>query len=184
MAKTLMENIESFIDVKNKDIEFKNSNSKFNITINEHVDLDKIHDAIEMIVANVVEQNFAYDLIDILFSYHMINLFTNIPVPMQKDETDIPDYKKCFDISLGLNLKHRLFEESHTVGEYIKMIEVNVWRKLEYKKAMRENDAFAFVCDKAYDLLEFVNDAITKANTDVDPKTLASGLGQLSLVKK
>lgn len=188
MEKTLMENIEAFIVNNKKVIEFGTGKQKFNIEINEAVDVDDIHRAIDLIVDQVIEQDYSYELIDVLMPYYLIKLFTNIPVPML--EEDIPDYKRCLDFCINLQLKEKLFAASPVVAEYISILEKNVWRKLEYKKARLTLIPWESLMDglgQFYEILDTFSEFVDQQkNIDVD--SLASQINDvastLSLVEE
>jgi len=188
MAKTLMESIEDFIVEDKKYIKYGTGDDIFKVEINEDASLDDIHNAIVMIVDNVENQNFAYYLIDILEAYHILNLFTNIPVPMISDET--PDFEKCYDICLKLQLKYYLTQTSNIVLNHISMIEQNVWRSLEYKKSLKAlipYESLMAALNQFYEILDDL-DKVVEAQKDIDIEVIANQLNEvtskLSLVEE
>jgi len=188
MAKTLMESIEDFIVEDKKYIKYGTGDDIFKVEINEDASLDDIHNAIVMIVDNVENQNFAYYLIDILEAYHILNLFTNIPVPMISDE--IPDFEKCYDICLKLQLKYYLTQTSNIVLNHISMIEQNVWRSLEYKKSLKAlipYESLMAALNQFYEILDDL-DKVVEAQKDIDIEVIANQLNEvtskLSLVEE
>ena len=180
MEKTLMENIEAFIVENKKHIEFGKGKQGFIVSINENIDIDDIHNAIETIVDQVVGQDYSYELIDILMSYYLITLFTDIPAPMV--EEDIPDYEKCLEICIKLGIKEKLFGTSPIVAEYISMIEKNIWRKLEYKKARLTLIPWESLMDglgQFYEILDTFSDFVDQRK-DFDYESLAGQINDVA----
>ncbi len=137
----------------------------FSFIVNEKVNFDDVYSAIATIVENVVDNDFDYELIDLLIPYYLIDLFTDIEVPMIDD--DVPDYEMCHKIAAYLNLEYELTQASNIVGQYIYMISQNVFRKLEYQKMLvvhnRELDALS----DFYSILEEL-DNIVEGQKDID----------------
>lgn len=176
MKKTLMENIEAYMAQEKKTIDFET----FKVEVNEDVDVNEIHNAIEFIVNAVVEQDWSYDLIDIFESYYIISLFTNIPVPMLED--DIPDYTKCLEICQKLDLRTVLYEASGVIFEQISMLEKNIWRKLEYHKAMLTLVPWESLMDglsQFYEVLDTLSEYVDQQK-DVDIENLASQINDVA----
>lgn len=181
--KTLFKNIEEYmVNTTNekKTISYSNGKDAFNVEVNENIDLNDIHAAIETIVENVIDQDWAYDLIDILSSYYIIDLFTNIPAPMM--DNDIPDYEKCLEICLKLNLKQHLCEISDIVFDYISMLERNIWRKLEYKKTLTALIPWESLMDglnQFYEVLDTLSEFAEKQK-DVDIEALTGQINDVA----
>lgn len=180
MDEALMKNIDAYIADTKKKIEYGVGKKGFVVEINEKIDINDIHNAIEVIVDNVVDQDYSYELIDILLSYYIIKLFTNIPAPMADE--DIPDYERCLDICIKLQLKNVLFENSIVVAEYINMLEKNIWRKLEYKKARLTLIPWESLMDglsEFYEILDTFSEFVDKQQ-DIDIESLAGQINEVT----
>lgn len=127
-----LESIEKTIDYQDEDGEVV-----FTLTVNEQVDFENIFQAINDVVDNVVEQEFAYELIDLMLPYYQLSFFTDIEPPVLKDEDgeEYPDFVQCYKIATYLNLEYELTQVSPLVAGYIYNMTQNIWRKLEYKKS-------------------------------------------------
>ena len=180
MGEALIKSIDTFISNNKKYIEFGTGKKGFQVEINEDIDINDIHNAIENIVDNVIKQDYSYELIDIMLPYYIMDIFTNIPTPMV--EENIPDYKRCLDICIGLQLKEKLFESSVVVAEYITMLEKNIWRKLEYKKArltLIPWESLMDGLDQFYEILDTFSDFVDKQQ-DIDVESLASQINDVA----
>lgn len=180
MEKIPMKEIESYISTEEKFINLGTVKEPIRIEIIEDVDVDDIHAVVESIADAIVEQDFAYTLFDILIPYHIINLFTNIETPMVAN--DIPDYEACYKFCVQSNLINILAEESPVVAEYIGVIEKNIWRTLEYKKALTALIPYESLMDalnEFYRILDEI-DEVAEAQKDVDVEWLMKQLGEIS----
>lgn len=180
MEKIPMKEIESYISTEEKFINLGTVKEPIRIEIIEDVDVDDIHAVVESIADAIVEQDFAYTLFDILIPYHIINLFTNIETPMVAN--DIPDYEACYKFCVQSNLINILAEESPVVAEYIGVIEKNIWRTLEYKKALTALIPYESLMDalnEFYRILDEI-DEVAEAQKDVDVEGLMKQLGEIS----
>lgn len=158
------------------------------VEISEDVDLRLIDQVIDTIVDQVVAQEFKYSLIDIMESYFIMALFTNIPIPILEntnedtDATDIaaeaertetsedvaskekpgteyiPDYQRCYIIATKLNLKEQLAEASPVIADMIYLIEKNIWRKLEYKKSLTALIPYESMLDVMSEMYSLLDD--------------------------
>lgn len=182
--KTLMENIEERIANDDKYITIDDRLGRFKIKVNENVDVTDIHSAIMTIADEVENQNFAYTLIDLIEAYYIIELFTDIPVPTIKydDGVEVPDYQKCYVISTKLQLKDRLFGTSLIVGSYIELLEKNVWRILEYKKARLTLLPYESMMDALNEFYEMMDDLgkYVENQKDIDVEALAKQIGDVA----
>lgn len=193
-SKTLTKAIEKISVPGKRMIEIEGLPAK--IEINEDVDLRLLDKVIDTIVEQVVAQGFKYSLIDIMEAYYIIALFTNIPVPTIDDKTKdgedgdiIPDYQKCYVIEKRLDLSNELMEASPVICDMIIMLERNVWRQLEYKKALLSltpYDSMLDVMSQMYELLDDLNKYIEQY-ADIDVDNIADRISdiskQLSVVK-
>lgn len=140
MDKDLVAKIEKYIQDGTKQITYGNSKTGFSVIVNEDIDFNEVHSAIDTIVENVIAQEQAFEIIDLLTGYYVIKLFTNIPVPLIEDaeaeDGHRPDYSKCNEIVAKLDLINKLASTSSIVAFYLDMLLKNVWRKLDYNKAM------------------------------------------------
>lgn len=178
--KDLLGKIETYIKDTTTTLNFGDKSNGFTLTVTDYVDADTLASIVDDIVLKVKISDFDYYLFDILMSYYAISLFTDIPVPTIKtDETEVPDYTKCYDICTRLNLVDALCDASEPIADYISFIETNVWRKLEYYKGMAANEALSMVCGKVYDLLDGLEDMVEKTR-DVDLQTVMSNLKEAS----
>lgn len=180
--KNLMEKIDEYIKDDTCTLTFGNGSDEFAIQVNDYVDADTLAAVVDDIAFNVRNSEFDYYLFDILMAYHVISLFTDIPIPTiktEESETQTQDYTKCYDICTRLNLINELCSVSDDIEEYIEFIEKNVWRKLEYYKELAANDALMMVCGKAYELLDELEGIVEQA-TDVDLQTVMSELKDAS----
>lgn len=123
-----------------KTITIGSSKDRFTIEVNEDIDFNEVHNAIDNIVENVTEQDHSFEVIDLLMGYYILKLFTNIPVPVTEDENSEdgsrPDFNMCNEIVAKLGLTSRLCEASPIVAFYMDVLIKNVWRKLDYNKAI------------------------------------------------
>lgn len=181
MEKTLMQHIEEYIKPENIELKFNDGSDTFIVNINESVDPGVMSSAIENIVHMVTYNDYAYELFDILMAYYIIDLFTDIPIPSIKDEDgeSAPDYARCYEICIGLNLINELCNASPIISDYVEFIEKNVWRRLEYKKSVKTNEALTLLYDKAYELLDDVENMMAKTK-DVDLNAIANEIGKIS----
>lgn len=178
--KDLMEKIDEYIKDNTCTLTFGDGSDEFAIQVNDYVDADTLAAVVDDIAFNVRNSEFDYYLFDILMAYHVISLFTDIPIPAIKtEESETQDYTKCYDICARLNLINELCSASGNIEEYIEFIEKNVWRKLEYYKELAANDALMMVCGKAYELLDELEGIVEQA-TDVDLQTVMSELKDAS----
>ena len=132
---TALEYVEAAL-TDEKTIEY--GDDDFTIVVNEDVDIDDVINAINTIVENVVENEFEYELIDIMLPYFLIAYFTDIEIPMVYDEDEdeeYPDYIGCYKIATMLNLEYELTQTSPLVAGYIYMMNQNIWRRLDYHKS-------------------------------------------------
>lgn len=181
MGKILMKEIENYISTEEKSIKVGAGKNSIQINIIEDVEVDKLHAVVESITNAIVEQDFAYTLFDILLPYHIINLFTNIETPMVKD--DIPDYEACYKFCIKFDLVNKLAEKSSIVAECISVIEKNIWRSLEYKKALTTlipYESLMDALDEFYKILDEI-DEIAESQKNVDIEGL---MGQLEEISK
>ena len=149
--------------------------SAIEIAINEDVDFNDIHEAIDIIVDNVVDNDFAYELIDYMLDYYIIKLFTNIPVPMDGDS---PDYEQCIRIAVALDLMNELGNKSDLVRYYIDVLNKNIWRKLEYRKALTSILPFNELMSALANFYEIM-DAIEEGESEEGRARLMSDLENL-----
>lgn len=167
-----------------------NGNTKFVVNVKENIDYDDVYTAIVTIVDQVVNKDFEYSVIDIIMPYYLISLFTDIPTPLTSDNE--PDYQKCFDIVIGLDLEENLCAFP-IVANYISIIEKNVWRKLEYYKALKSImpfDGLISALGEFYEILDDLNDVVeSQKNIDFDDilnesKNLNEQLSKLNSLKE
>lgn len=180
MEKISMKEIESYISTEEKFIKVGTGKNSLRINIIEDVSVDDIHAVVESISDAIVAQDFAYTLFDILLPYHIVNLFTNIEAPMI--EEDVPDYEVCYKFCIQFDLVNKLAEVSPIVAEYIGVIEKNIWRTLEYKKALTALIPYESLMDalgEFYRILDDI-DKIAEAQKDVDVEGLVKQLGEIS----
>lgn len=126
--------------------------NRIKIKVHDYVDVDDLSDAVQDIVFRVKANDFRYEVFDFMLGYHIIKLFTNIPIPMIDDEAI--DYARCYDICTRLNLIDRLCEKSNNIAAYIAVIEKNVWRKLEYDKVMATNENLNILYGRVYNFID------------------------------
>lgn len=179
---SFMENIDKYIDNDEFLLEFIDDDGEsFTVKATDYVHFADISVSIETIVDHVAGKNYQYEYFDLALAYCVIDLFTEIPVPMTTDENgeEIIDACKCFDICTRLGIIKALCETSDNAAELIAVIEKNVWRRLEYLKTMESTSGLNRVCDYAYDLLIKIDDVIDgysnvnlKEATDVLKDTL------------
>lgn len=133
----------------------------FTIHVSEDVTPSQIHSIVESIAYQVEQQDFAYTLIDILKAYYILDLFTDIPVPMKtEDGEEYPDYEACHTICTRLNLEEEIYEQVPLVGRYIEMLEQNVWRKLEYEKSLKPYSELSEALAEFYEILDDLNEIV------------------------
>lgn len=181
MKENLMENIQKFVEDNKAELKYSSGKNTFTVEIHEDVDINYIHSAIENVIENVEKQDFAYDLIDVMLPYYYISLFTDIPAPMT-DEENVPDYEQCMKIAMKLELRERMFEASPVIGEYISMIEKNIWRKLEYKKALKSLmpwESLMDGLDQFYEILDTLGE-FAEQQKDVNIEGLVSQINDVS----
>lgn len=181
MKENLMKNIQKFVENNKTELKYGSGKNTFTVEIHEDVDINYVHSAIENVIENVEKQDFAYDLIDVILPYYYISLFTNIPAPMT-DEENVPDYEQCMKIAMKLELRERMFEASPVIGEYISMIEKNIWRKLEYKKALKSLmpwESLMDGLDQFYEILDTLGE-FAEQQKDVDIEGLVSQINDVS----
>lgn len=185
MKNTLLNKIENHIKPKTVDVKFEDTDIVIEVT--DYVSTGELSAAVETISDMVRLNDYTYELIDILMGYYVISLFTNIPIPTTGDgDEEMEDYQKCYDICMRLNLIDALCETSDNITESIAFIEKNVWRRLEYTKAMKANESLMLLCDKAYEMLENLDGLL--GGVDIDMlNQIADQLGdtasKLSLVE-
>ena len=180
MKKISMKQIENYISTEEKFIKLGNGKKSIQINIIEHVDVDNLHAVVESIANEIVEQEFAYTLFDILLPYHIMNLFTNIEIPMVKD--DIPDYEACYKFCIKFDLINKLIDESSIIAEYISMIEKNILRVLEYKKALTSLIPYESLMDalnEFYRILDEI-DKVVETQKNIDVESLISQINDIS----
>jgi len=181
MAKDLITQIEEAISVENKKtISAHYAGKSFKIDVNENINIYDVDGAIDMIIHNVVEQDFKYSLIDVLESYFILKLFTNIEPPMVDE--NIADYEKCHEIVVKLQLKEILCEESYIIADYISMIEQNVWRGLEYEKSLTALTPYESLLDALANFYEILDamEKFAEANQDIDVEKLTKQIEDIS----
>lgn len=182
--------INEYINDEPKSIEYEDGGeTKFVVTVNESVDYDDVYTAIVTIVDQVVNKDFEYSVIDLLLPYYLISLFTDIPVPLTED--DNTDYQKCFVISSKLNLEENL-SAFPVIADYISIIEKNVWRKLEYYKALKSImpfDELIGALGEFYEILDELN-MVVESQKDInlddllnESKKMNEQLNQLNSLK-
>lgn len=182
MNDTLMEKINKYIEPETVELIFGEGSDSFVVKINSEVSSGMMSAIIERIAMMVKWNGFTYDLFDILLAYYVISLFTDIPIPTKKDkdEKTIEDYEKCYTICTSMNLIDEICHASPTIAAYIEFIEKNVWRKLEYYKTVEANEKLMALSDKAYGLLDTLEDAFD----NVTPEMFSEIVEGLKLVSE
>lgn len=160
-----LEYVKAFMD-QNKTIEY--GDNELLITVNDNVNIDDVYNAITTIVDNVVEREFEYELIDLMIPYYLMKLFTDITPPMVEENGETyPDFQKCYEIAICLNLEYELTQVSPLVAGYIYMLTQNIWRRLDYHKShgaylkqelMESLSAFYEIMDELDKVAEQQND--------------------------
>lgn len=171
-----MELIEKYIEAKEQVLSFGSGENAFDVMVNDHVSVDTLSAAANEIARMVAENDFDYSLLDIAMSYFIIDLFTDIPIPMAGDSSD---YVKCHDICCRMNLVDELCAVSANIENSIAYLEKNVWRKLEYLKTIEANSALTMVCGKLYDVLDSVENIVDKV-AEVDMQALMEELNEVT----
>lgn len=176
--KNKMELIEKYIEKENVVLTFGSDDDAFDVEVNDYVDVSTLIAVVDEIVRLIQSNDFDYSLFDVGLAYFIIDLFTDIPIPM-REQGDFPDYEKCYDICSRMNLIDEVCAASGNAEDAISYIEKNVWRKLEYYKAMEANRALTMVCGKLYDVLDRVGTIVDQV-ADVDLQALADELNEVS----
>lgn len=178
MENKLMENIEKYIEPRTFEIPFYLGEEEFTVIVSDDVSTEALLTTVELITSAIESDNFEnYCWFEIFIAYSVMALFTNIPIPTNEDGT--PDYMKCYKICTGMGLIDNICARNANIEDYIALIEKNVWRRLEYKKTVRANESLMFLCDKAYDMLEGLDEIMSKVK-DVDIESIGSQLGELT----
>lgn len=149
------------------------------ININEDIDMGEFMAAIDNIVDAVVDNDFDYSLIDLLESYYILHFFTNVEIEMKDEELIIPDYVDCYKKMVAYDIKNGICDKSQVVYEYIAYFEKNIWRKLEYQKAIIPNRKLEDALAEFYEIMAAL-DEVAEMNKDVDVEQLMGQLGELS----
>lgn len=172
MSKKFNNVLEYIEAITEDDCVIEYADGAFEVTVEEDIDINDVYSAINNIVDNVVENEFEYELVDIMLPYYYIELFTDIEAPMVGDGDDTyPDYMKCYEIAAQLNLEYELSQASVLVASYIYMMTQNIWRRLDYHKSegafvkKELQDALATFYDIMDDLDQFTEQ---QADIDVD----------------
>ena len=164
------------IESTEKTLEYENDDGDevFVLVVNEQADFDDVYTAINTIVDAVVDQEFAYELIDLMIPYYLLQLFTDVEPPIITDEKtgdEYPDYAQCYKIATYLNLEYELTQVSPIVAGYIYALTQNIWRRLDYHKSegafikQRLNDALLHF----YEIVDEIDEVLAdEAEMDVD----------------
>lgn len=185
----LMENaicnaVESTIKENYFSFDVGNGANKKKVQAHDYVDVDTLSDTVQDIVFRIEANDFRYEVFDFMMGYYVIKLFTNIPIPMMEDSID---YAKCYDICTRLNLINRLCEKSANIAEYISVIEKNVWRKLEYDKAMQANENMNILYGRVYNFIDNLDntlDNLKELGFDKIASELVNVTNNLSFIDK
>lgn len=167
------------IEAIKKTIEYED----FTVVVNEQVDFNDIFNAINVIVENIIEQEFAYELIDLMIPYYLLQLFTDIEPPMLQDDDgeEYPDFVTCYKIATYLNLEYELTQVSPIVAGYIYALTQNIWRRLDYKKSegsyIKEQLTDALV--HFYEVMDEVDDMVSQ-EAQVDIESFMEKLNEIS----
>lgn len=176
----VMEQIDKYIEGEELVLTFTSQNDAFHVKANDYVDVETLCAVVDEIALKIKLNDFDYSLYDVALAYFVIDLFTDIPIPMVGEgESQSPDYAKCYAMYTRMGLLDELCAVSNNIENSIAFIEKNVWRKLEYYKTMESNSALTMVCGKLYDILDGVENIVDKV-ADVDIKALAAELDEVS----
>ena len=172
MDRDLVAKINEYIQEDTKQIMYGNAKNGFAVKVNENIDFNEVHSAIDNIVENVMEQDQAFEVIDLLMGYYVIKLFTNIPIPVVEDKDADgdyrPDYSKCNEIVAKLDLMNKLAAASNVVAFYLDVLVKNVWRKLDYNKAMLSVMPFNDLMDAIAEFYAILDEIAEASNADVN----------------
>lgn len=181
--RDLTAKIENYMQSGQKQIAY-GSRDKFAVEINENVDFNEVHAAIDNIVENVMEQDHSFEVIDLLMGYYVLKLFTNIPIPVVKDEDADddyrPDYSKCNEIVAKLDLMNKLAATSNVVAFYLDVLIKNVWRKLDYNKALLSIMPFNDLMDAIAEFYAIIDEIANVATQDVDLEKFKATLDEFA----
>lgn len=181
--RDLTAKIENYMQSGQKQIAY-GSRDKFVVEINENVDFNEVHAAIDNIVENVMEQDHSFEVIDLLMGYYVLKLFTNIPIPVVKDEDADddyrPDYSKCNEIVAKLDLMNKLAATSNVVAFYLDVLIKNVWRKLDYNKALLSVMPFNDLMDAIAEFYTIIDEIANVATQDIDLEKFKSTLDEFA----
>ena len=184
MDRDLAAKINEYIQDAPKQIMYGNSKNGFSVEVNENIDFNEVHSAIDNIVENVMEQDQVFEVIDLLMGYYVIKLFTNIPIPVVEDKDADgdyrPDYSKCNEIVAKLDLMSKLAATSNVVAFYLDVLIKNVWRKLDYNKAMLSVMPFNDLMDAIAEFYAILDEIAEASNADVNLDEFKSTLDEFA----
>lgn len=168
-------------ELKISDTEIENEivDDVINIHLNEEVNILMLMTAIDNIVDAVAEQDFAYELLDLVESYYVLSLFTDVDIPMT-DEEDVPDYAKCYELCVAYDIKNAIWNESIILGEYLSYIEKNVWRKLEYRKSTVAQEKLNEALEEFYIVIDMLAEGADYIQNDEKMAELNDKLSQMN----
>ena len=172
-----MENKE--LQISNTEIENEVVDDVINIHLTEEVNILMLMSAIDNIVDAVAEQDFAYELLDLVESYYVLKLFTDVEIPMT-DEEDIPDYVKCYELCVAYDIKNAIWDESVILSEYLSYLEKNVWRKLEYRKSNTAQQKLTEALEEFYIVIDMLAEGAEYIQSDEKMSELNDKLSQMN----